>query len=97
MTGSQSKPVNVSRKTTAILAIAVLTAIAFVGLTHTSHHDGNQQDCVICQLRHQPVTALADSTSLGTTVWSEADTITHIDDSHNTYSGNQDPTRGPPA
>ena len=35
--------------------------------------------------------------SLGTTVWSEADTITHIDDSHNTYSGNQDPTRGPPA
>jgi hypothetical protein len=43
------------------------------------------------------VTALADSTSLGTTVWSEADTITHIDDSHNTYSGKQDPTRGPPA
>ena len=97
MTGSQSKPVNVSRKIIAILAIAVLTAIAFVGLTHTSHHDGNQQDCVICQLRHQPVTALAGSTSLDTTVWFEADTITHTNDSHNSYSGKQDPTRGPPA
>ena len=97
MIGSQSKPVKVSRKTTAILAIAVLTVIAFVGLTHTSHHEGNQQDCVICQLRHQPVTALAGSTSLGTTVWFEADTIPHTDDSHSSYSGKQDPTRGPPA
>ena len=97
MIGSQSKPVNVSRKITAILAIAVLTVIAFVGLTHTSHHEGNQQDCVICQLRHQPVTALAGSTSLDTTVWFEADTITHTDYSRNSYSGKQDPTRGPPA
>jgi hypothetical protein len=43
------------------------------------------------------VTALAGSTSLGTTVWFEADTIPHTDDSHNSYSGKQDPTRGPPA
>ncbi len=47
----------------AVLAIALVGAASTAAVWHDEHAD--DQDCTVCQLRHQPAAALSESVQVG--------------------------------
>ena len=78
-----------------ILAIALLGVASTAGFSHVSH--GADQDCAVCQLRHQPANTLIETPLVGPADWTQSTVLFDRIDQTVFHYGHEDPTRGPPA
>ena len=85
----------VFRSLTVVLVVAVVAVASIAGPLHTDH--GSDQDCAICQLRHQAVNTLTATPLLSPVNWTESPILAHSTDTITSRYEQSDPTRGPPA
>lgn len=82
----------VLRSLIVVLALALVAVAAVAGPLHQGH--GSDQDCTICQLRHQAANTLTAIPLLGSADWTESPILVHSTDTITSYYGQNDPTRG---
>mgnify|MGYP001299196798 FL=1 len=85
----------VFRSLTVVLVVAVVAVASIAGPLHTDH--GSDQDCAICQLRHQAVNTLTATPLLSPVDWTESPILAHSTDTITSRYERNAPTRGPPA
>ena len=85
----------VFRSLAVVLVVAVVTVASIAGPLHTDH--GSDQDCAICQLRHQAVNTLTATPLLSPVDWTESPILAHSTDTITSRYERNAPTRGPPA
>ncbi|MBV04553.1 MAG: hypothetical protein CL474_00975 [Acidobacteria bacterium] len=85
----------VFRSLTVVLVVAVVAVASIAGPLHPDH--GSDQDCAICQLRHQAVNSLTATPLLSPADWTESPILVHSTDTITSHYGQNDPARGPPA
>ena len=83
------------RSLTVVLVVALVTVASIAGPLHLGH--GSDQDCAICQLRHQAPNILTAAPLLGPADWTESPILVHSTDTITSHYGQNDPARGPPA
>ncbi len=85
----------VFRSLTVVLVVAVVTVGSIAGPLHPGH--GSDQDCTICQLRHQAANTLTATPLLSPVDWTESPILAHSTDTITSRYERNAPTRGPPA
>ncbi len=85
----------VFRSLTVVLVVAVVTVASIAGPLHPGH--GSDQDCTICQLRHQAANTLTATPLLSPVDWTESPILAHSTDTITSRYERNAPTRGPPA
>ena len=83
------------RSLTVVLVVALITVASIAGPLHLGH--GSDQDCAICQLRHQAVNTLTATPLLSPVDWTESPILAHSTDTITSRYERNAPTRGPPA
>ena len=83
------------RSLTVVLVVALITVASIARPLHPDH--GSDQDCAICQLRHQAVNTLTATPLLSPVDWTESPILVHSTDTITSHYGQNDPARGPPA
>ncbi len=85
----------VFRSLTVVLVVSVVTVASIAGPLHPGH--GSDQDCTICQLRHQAANTLTATPLLSPVDWTESPILAHSTDTITSRYERNAPTRGPPA
>ena len=83
------------RSLTVVLVVTLITVASIAGPLHLGH--GSDQDCAICQLRHQAANILTATPLPGPADWTESPILVHSTDTITSRYERNAPTRGPPA
>ena len=85
----------VFRSLAVVLVVAVVTVASIAGPLHPDH--GSDQDCAICQLRHQTVNTLTATPLLSPVDWTESPLLALSTETITSRSERIATPRGPPA